>query len=361
MNNIKSFKKSNFAPLLVALFIFLRAVLLSDRDLVGFADFYPLTFDFSTVGIVFVCLILLFAVLSAILMTKLESKFGKAGLIISAILVTEPLLFAKQENCINLFIWCIALLFILNALREKTIIPNEITLVVFLFVATILLENALFLYVFPALVFYFASKIDKLFKSTKNLIMLILSAITICAGIVLNSHLVKTYPAFDKFIKEFTFFENVYFKHISYENVLLFIFAIPVFVLGIYFFKEMFKNRSTVSLKKKDKKKTEEVVAIFNPAFAAVTIAVAYIFSVIGFIQAGSAAFCTINYIVPLSMISLLNTKNVSAEKSMHKLTEIIEKHSFVFIVILITLFYFSARVFLADVDNLANFLIMMN
>ncbi len=360
MNNTKSFNKTKFAPLFVALFVFLRAFISSDRRLMGFADFYPLKLEYSTIGITIICLYLVFAILSALLFAKLEKNFGKSGLIISAILVAEPLLFVKQENCINLFIWCLALLFILNALREKPIIPREISLVVFLFVSTILLENALFLYVFPALVFYFSADIDKLFKSTKNLVMMCLSAISVCAGMILNDYLIKAYPAFDKFLKEYTFFRHVYFKHIEYEKAWLFVFAIPVLVFGVYFFKEMFNNKNTIPATANNKKKTAEFVETFNPVYVVSIIAIAYIFSVVGFIQAGSAAFYTINYMTPLSVISLLNAKNSSAEKSMQKLGSVIEKHSLVFSVVLIVFFYFALRVFLTETDSLATFMIAM-
>ena len=361
MNNTKSFNKTKFAPLFVALFIFLRAILLSDRRRVGFADFYPFKMDISTVGIVLVCLYLAFAVLSSLLFAKLEKKFGKSGLIISAILVAEPLLFVKQENCINLFIWCLALLFILNALRDKPIIPNEITLIIFLLISTILLENALFLYVFPALVFYFSADINRLFKSIKHLVMMCLSAVSVCAGIVLNDYLVKSFPAFDEFLKEYTFFRQVYFKHIEYEKAWLFVFAIPVLVFGVYLFKEIFKNKNSNSATVNNKKKTSEVVEAFNPVYVVSIIAIAYIFSVVGFIQAGSAAFYTINYMIPLSVISLLNAKNSSAEKAMQKLGIVIEKHSLVFIVILMVFFYFASRVFLTETDSLAVFMIAMS
>ncbi len=361
MDNIKTFRKSNFAPLFVTLFIFLRAIILSNRRLVGFADFYPFKFEIPTIGIVLVGLYLAFAVLSALLFAKLEKKFGKAGLVIATVLVAEPFVFVKQENCLNLFIWCLAILFILNALREKPIIPNEITLVVFLLVSTILFENALFLFVFPALVFYFSAEIDKLFRSVKNLIMICLSALSVCAGIVLNDYLLKTYPAFDKFIKEYSFFKQIYFKHVEYEKVWLFVFAIPALVLGLYFFKEMFKNKTTISNKSKNDKKAQGVIETFNPAFSAAIVVIAYIFSVVGFIQAGSAAFYTINYIIPLSVISLLSAKNSSAEKSMQKLSGIIEKHSLVFILVMIALFYFASRIFFAETDNLAKFMIAMS
>lgn len=356
MNNTKTFRKFNFAPLFVALFVFLRAFILSDRNLVGFADFYPLKLEISTIGIVILCLYLAFAVLSALLFAKLEKRFGKSGMILSAIFITEPFLFVKQENCINLFIWCLALLFILNALREKPIIPREATLIVFLLVSTILFEKALFLYVFPAVVFYFSATSDKLFKSAKNLIMICLSALSVFAGMFLNDYLTKTNPAFDKFIKEYSFFRQVYFKHIEYENIMLFVFAVPVFVFGVLFFKEMLKNKTTVSTKINNKK-TKEVVESFNPAFAIIVVMIAYIFSVAGFIQAGSAAFYTINYIVPLSVMAFLIAGNAAAEKSMQKLSGIIDKHSLVFIAVLIALLYFSARVFLAERDSLAVFL----
>lgn len=361
MNNTKTFKKNNFAPLFVALFIFFRAIIMSDRNRVGFADFYPLKLEISGIGIALVGLYLVFAFLSALLFAKLEKKFGKSGLIIATFLVTEPFIFVKQENCLNLFIWCLAILFILNALREKPIIPDEITLVVFLFVSTILFENALFIYVFPALVFYFSANIDKLFKSAKNLVMMCISAVSICAGVVLNDHLLKTNPAFDSFVKKYSFFELSYFGNIEYENALLFAFAIPVLVFGIYFYKEMFRNKSYVSVRVKNNKKSPETVESFNPVLAVMVVAIAYIFSVAGFAQAGSEALCTINYIIPLSMISLLNAGNSSAEKSMEKLSEKSEKHSLVFVLILIALFYVASRVFFAETDNLARYIINMN
>ena len=360
MNNTEKLKKNNFAPLLVALFIFLRAFILSDVRRVGFTNFYPLEVTFTTNVIVLLSLYLAFAVLSALLFAKLEKKFGKEGLFISAFLVAEPFLFVKQENCVNLFVWCIALLFILNALREKPFVPNEITLVAFIIISSVLIKNALYLYVFPALLFYFIPDIDKLFQNMKKLVMMGVSAVSVGIGLALNDYLFKTYPEFDELIKEYSFFRQVYFKDVDYENIMLFVFAVPVLLLGIIFFKDLSQNKTVVSAKAKKNKKTNNTIVTFNSTPAVVAVVIAYIFAVVGFTKAGSEGFYTINYIIPLSVISLLNAENPSAEKSMQNVSGIIEKHLLICVIVLIALFYFAARVFLGEADNLAVFMNMI-
>lgn len=353
MNKIKESKKYKFTLVIIALVVFFRAYLLSDRRHVGLAGFYPLEFEFPVQSVVLLSLLAVFAVMASLVITKLGKKYGDAVQYISLLLVAEPLLFAKQENCVNLFIWIIGLIFVLSVIAEKLSVLKEITLIVFLFVSCLLSENAIFLFVAPAIVLYVAGDIEKLATDTKKIIALIVSAIATGAGVFLNDYLVKNVPVFDSFIKEYSFRDYVYFKHIEYENIFLFFFAIPTVIFAVKFFAELFRNNNLV-VEKTDKKASSS----YSPISAVVAVVAAYALSVAGFIVAGSSAFYTINYIVPAAVISMLVSKNKVAEKALKKTNTFLSEHSFAVIVTVVLVCYISVRVFFKDIDNLATFII---
>lgn len=344
MNNVRENKKINLLPVILALFLFFRGVLLTDRKYLGIEDFFELQTDFSAEKIAFIVLLFLYAVFASLVIDKISKCFGESAKYISVLLVSEPLFFAKQDNCVVLFITVLALAFVLNALREKPVVPNEITLIVFLLISTVLSENAIFLFVLPAFIAYFVGDAEKILKSTKKLVMLILSLISVGAGIFLNDYLLENVPAFDSFIKTYSFFENIYFKHVEYENVLLFIFAVPTLILGVYFLAE-FVQKS---------KETGKAVAYIAVSF----IAVAYALSVTGFFLRGSEALFTVNYIVPVAVCALIKNKNSAAISALEKINGIASEHTLVFVSVVIFLCFVASRIFYGDVDNIAGFIL---
>jgi hypothetical protein len=156
-------------------------------------------------------------------------------------------------------------------------------------------------------------------------------------------------------VKSYSFYQHVYFKHIDYENFFLFGFAIPVLVFGISFFINLFKISKTKSIEKKSGKKQEAEVA-YNPVPALVCVIAAYALSVVGFVLGGSNAFYTINYIVPAAVISML-CNNKIAEKALEKTNGCFSKYSLAVVAVAVLLCFLAVRVFFADVDNLAKFI----
>lgn len=345
MNKIKNNKNFIITPVAVTLFFFLRSLLLTDRRYIGFEDLYTFETSFSGENIALVTLLTLFAVLSGLVISKIGKKFGEAATFLSVLLVAEPFLFAKQMNCVVVFIADLALLFILNALCNKRIIPNEVTLIVFLFVSCLLTENAIFLFVLPAVILYFIGDAENIFKSTKKLVMLILSVISVGAGILTNDYLIGKYPAFDEFIKSYSFYKQIYFKHIDYENVLLFVFAVPATAFGIYFLVEFVKNCNS------NGKNARSYVVIGM-------ISAAYVLLLVGFFLRGSDAFFTVNYVMPLSVFALIANKNVEAEKSLDKANAFVSKHTLAFVVVAVFLCFLSTVTFYRGIDNLAGFIL---
>jgi len=345
MNKTKENKKFCFAPVAVMLFFFLRSFLLTDRTRIGFENFYAFEMSFSEENIALIVLLVVFAVLAGFVISKIGKKFGEASTFLSVLLIAEPLLFAKQMNGVVMFIVDLALLFILNALCKKRIIPNEVTLIVFLFVSCVLAENAIFLFVLPAVILYFVGDAGNIFRSAKKLVMLVLSAVSVVAGILTNNYLVAEYPVFDEFIKKYSFYQQIYFKHIDYENILLFVFVIPTMAIGVYFLVEFIKNCNSSG----ENLCSYVVVAL---------VAAAYILSIVGFILKGSAAFYTINYIVPSTIFALIANKNTEAENSLKKINSFISKHSLVFVTVAVFLCFLATITFYKDVDNLAGFIL---
>ncbi len=344
MSSVKETKKFNFTPVIVGAFILLRAFLITNGNYLGIENMYSFSFDFSSENIVLIILFALLAVFAALVIARLGKKFGSAASWLSVLLVAEPLFFAKQDNCIALLIMVVGLIFVLNALMDKPIIPNEITLIVFLLVSCILAENAAFVFVAPALMMYFIPDIENTFRSTKKLVMLIFSAISIGAGIVINDYLIENNSAFKSFIDVYSFADNIYFKHLDYENVLLFVFLIPTIVFGGLFFAGMLKNN--------DEKSPVAPYVVLG------VTACAYIISIVGFVLGGSDNFYTANFIIPVAIISMLNSKNPAAEKALAKANETAEKYSLVLAAALVALCFLSMRLFYGDVHNIAGFIL---
>ncbi len=357
MSNTKETKKVNFAPFLIAAFLFIRAFLLTEKTKIGFKNLYTLETDFSNENIVLLVLFLLLAVLASVVISVLGKKFGEPVSYLCVLFIAEPLFFAKQADCICLFITVLALLFVLNALKDKPIIPNEITLIVFLLSATILEENAIFLFAAPAIMFYLLNGVENIFSSMRKIVTLILSFICVGVGMYLNKFLTTQYPAFESFIKTYSFHKDVYFKHLEYENVFLLIFLIPTIVFGVYFFVNMIENKKERSTDKN--KKEEGIVAAKAPFITLGIVCVAYILSIIGFILGGSQLFYTVNYIIPVAIIALFNSGNADAEKALNQVNNFIQKHSLIFVVVLALVCYLSARVFYSEIDNVARFILM--
>lgn len=345
MNKIKENKKFSFTPVAVTLFFLLRSLLLTDRNCLGFENLYTMEVAFSGENIALIILLTVFAVLSGLVISKIGKKFGETATFLSVLLIAEPLLFAKQMNCVTVFVADLALLFILNALCEKSFVPNELTLIVFLLVSCVLDKNAIFLFVLPAVILYFIGDGENLFRSAKKIVMIILSVISVVAGMLTNDYLMEEYPSIESFIKTYTFFKQVYFKHIDYENILLFVFAIPIMAFGVYFLVEFIKNCD------KKSKNTASYVAVF-------LMSAAYILSIAGFILKGSDAFFTINYIVPLSVLALIANKNNEAEASLETVNSFLSKHHLSFVVVTVFLCFLATLTFYKDADNLAGFIL---
>ncbi len=345
MNKTKENKTFRGIPFILALCFLLRGFLLSDRRHIGIEDMYKVKFDMACENIVFLILLVVFSLLAGCVISALNKRFGQAATYLSVLLVAEPLVFAKQDDMMVLFIISLALLFILNALREKPVIPNEVTLIVFLLTSTVLFENAIFLFVLPALILYFIGDGENFLKNTKKLVVMILSVVSAAAGIFLNDYLASNYAAFDSFIKKYSFFEHVYFEHIPYENALLFVFTLPILAFGIYFLTEYVKKC------KSSRKNVASYVAVG-------AVAVAYIVSIAGFILRGSEAFYTINFIVPSAIFALVSNKKPEAEKALEEVNSFVSKHTLVLIAVVVFLFFLATVTFYNGVDNLAGFII---
>ncbi|MBE6756042.1 MAG: hypothetical protein E7555_06255 [Ruminococcaceae bacterium] len=344
MENLKETKKFKSMIVLTFLFFLLRTLLLSNRNYLGIEDMYKLSFNMSYENIALIVLLVLFAVLASLVITKLNKKFGSLVSVISVLLIAEPLFFAKQVDCIVLFIANLGLAFILISLKKKNAILNEINLIVFLLASCILAQNAIYVFVIPALMIYFIGGIENTFKSTKKIVMLVLSVISIAVGMSIGNMLTEKYSAFESFVKKYTFFEHIYYKHIDYENILIFVFLVPTALFGIYFFKGIFKS--------KDKNDS------YAPYLTCAAVVIGYAFSIVGFARGGTDNLYTANYIVPIAVFSMINSGNEDAKKSLSKVNSIIEKHLLVFISVVVLFFYLAARIFYEDVDNIAGFIL---
>lgn len=341
MSEVKITKKRNLlTTLLVFAFVFVRAILLTNRRDIGIENFYTLSLNYESREITLLVLFFAFAVLMALVISKLSKKYGENATYVSILLLAEPFLFAKMADCVSLFVVVLGLIFVLNVLSEKKIIPDEVILIMFLFVSTLLIKNATFLFVAPAILIYLFKDITQIFRKTSKIIMLIISAISVGAGVCLNDILTEKYPAFDAFIKDYSFFQQIYYKHVSYENIGLLLLAVPALIFGIMMIINLFKQG-------------EKEYAVLTT----VAVAIAYIVSLAGFFFIeGSRAAYTINFIMPIAFIGTLN--NEANKSSALKVNNMISRHKLSFAVVVILVFYIAIRCFYKDVDNLAAFML---
>ena len=323
----KCFEKNRLG-LFVSLvgFFFVRTALMSPVYCLLMNPDYPY-FRFSVESVVFIVLLLVFSVLSAILVFAFKDRAGDMAAFIYIIAMSDPLFFATQDNPLKLFVNIVIQLFVLNVLKGKKNIPTGVLFLVTVFITVFIVPYSILGYV-PAMLALFIMVCRKTGKDRECAFVIMLGIACAIAGFLLNGILCKEVQLFAEFFSSFGFAEESGVnQHSKMVTVIL-----PTVVFGFVFFH--FYLETAKKLVPKKKKHTNEIVmdAFFVPALIAF---VAMFFT-------ASEGFCTINLIVPAIVLALLCLKDECCIKTMEGITAFVKEHKVITIVVFVVIFVLS-------------------
>lgn len=322
MDKTKNTKKRCAAVLALSLFFFFKILLMIPEQYLGLsvveADFLV-----SARTVLLWGLLLLFSVLTAVTALKIYQKSGETGAFFLILLITDPLFFTLSNNCLKLSVSCIGLVFFLNAIRDKPIIKNEISLCLFLLISSFLMPYSVFSFIPLALVAYLFSNLNRLCEKAKRWVVLIPAAACTAVGFALNKYLCG------KFRSVYTAFRYLSFG--DWEQVgsskLLMLTAVPMLIVGLFCLARFGKEQSQLSKHSNDGKYLNLPYDMF---------ALCYILSFIGFLLSSSEAFFTVNLVLPVMFIAMLLSKRTAAERMAEVSSQGLRKHAFLAAVALV-------------------------
>ena len=315
MDKTKNIKKRCAAVFALSLFFFFKILLMIPEQYLGLSV-VEADFSFSARTVLLWGLLLLFSVLAAVTAVKIYQKGGEIVSFFLILLIADPLFFTLSNNCLKLAVSCIGLIFVLNALREKPIVPNEITICLFLLISAFLMPKSVFSFIPLAMTVYIFSNLNRLCEKAKRWLVLIPAAACTAVGFAANTLLC------DKYRSVSTAFRHLAFG--DWEQVgsarLLMLTAVPVLIVGLFCLSRFGKEQSQLPKHLNDGKYLNLPYDLF---------ALCYILSVIGFFLSSSEAFFAVNLIVPAMFLSMLLSKRTAAERTAEIFNNGIRKHAF--------------------------------
>lgn len=338
MDKTKNTKKRCAAVLALSLFFFFKALLMIPEQYLGISV-VEAKFIFSARTGLLWGLLVLFSVLAAVTAAKIQQKGGEAVAFFLILLIADPLSFTLENNCLKLIVSCVGLLFILNALREKPIIKNEITFCLFLLISSFLMPYSVFSFIPLAVTIYIFSNLNSLCENAKRWVILIPAFACTAVGFALNKLLC------DKFRSVYTALRHLSFA--DWEQVgssrLLMLTAIPVLIIGLFCLSRYGKEQSQLPKHSNDGKYLNLPYDLF---------ALCYVLSIIGFFLSSSEAFFTVNLILPAMFITMLLSKRTAAGRTAEVFNTGIKKHAFLAAVAFVLYNLFSYVILNSYIQN---------
>lgn len=315
MDKTKNTKKRFAVALALSLFFFFKILLMIPEQYLGLSV-TAAAFTFSTRSALVWALLLLFSVLAAAVTVKIHRKGGEKVSFFLILLIADPLFFTLSNDCLKLAVSCIGLIFVLNALKDKPVIRNEIAFCFFLLICAFLIPDSILSFIPLALVVYIFSNLNRLCENAKRWTVLIPAAVCTTVGFAVNKLLCEK-------------FRNVYtaLRHLSFgdwEQVgsarLLMLTAVPVLIVGLFCLARFGKEQSQLPKHSNDGKYLNLPYDLF---------ALCYFLSIVGFLLSSSEAFFTVNLILPVMFLTMLLSKRTAAEKTADIVNDGIRKHAF--------------------------------
>lgn len=299
----------------LSLFFFFKILLMIPEQYLGLSV-VEADFVLSARTVLLWGLLLLFSVLAAVTAVRIYQKGGEAVAFFLILLIADPLFFTLSNDCLKLAVSCVGLIFILNALRKKPVIKNEILLCLFLLISSFLMPYSVFSFIPLALVVYLFSNLNRLCEKAGRWVVLIPSAACTVVGFALNKYLCG------KFRSVYTAFRHLSFG--DWEQVgsskLLMLAAVPVLIVALFCLARFGKEQSQLPKHSNDGKYLNLPYDLF---------ALCYVLSVIGFLLSSSAAFFTVNLIVPAMFLAMLLSGRTAAKRTAEIFNSGIRKHAF--------------------------------
>ncbi len=344
MDNVKKTKHTQWVTLLLVAFVFVRAVVLAQRTSLGLK-----MMNFSLEILLFWVTLFVFAVLIAVVIMKVQNGFGEIVSYLCVIIIADPIFCMMQNNSVDLFVISLGLLCVLNMLREKPLIKNEILFLLFVFVSVFLLPYSVFNYIPVAFLIYIIPGIYDNQKNKSKVLTVILALVFVITGVLLHNYFFANFIDFQSFLNKISFFEIV--KTIKSPEIL--ILSVPTLALGIYFFIKVLKSGNLIETKKSDKSKKKPSVKnkstskfkVYEHVLITVLCASAYLLSVVGLFLYGGKVFYTVNFIVPITLMLMVMNKDSKAINVIESINEKLRKHPFVSLILLILFYCLSIKI----------------
>lgn len=301
----------------IAVFTVIRVVMFS---------YFPNLSD-KTPYIPFILLIAAFAVLSAVIATKISDRTErKADAVL--LLMSADFFFTLQNDAAFLAVAVMWEVCALIALIEKKTVVKEIIIIAASFASALLLPNTAFSYVLlAAFVYFMANRKESAVKAAAVAAVAVVSGI---AGFAVHNSVLKDTAEFSYFINTFTMG--------SYGQTVFAGFAviIPTVILSIVLIKMLvtcsktdIKASSAADIKNRKKEMQLYIIgaAVLFAVFAA------------GLIMKKFDMYLLINQLVPVLFITMILNKNAAAEKTVEKINAFFSEHSFAALLIFIAVF----------------------
>ena len=297
----------------IAAFTVIRVVMFS---------YFPNLSD-KTPYIPFVLLIAAFAVLTAVLATKISEKTEKKADAV-LLLMSADFFFTLQNNAAFLAVAVMWEVCALIAMIDKKTFIKEAVIIAASLASALLLPYSAFGYVLlAAFVYFMANRKNSAVKAA------VFAALTVIGGVVgfaVHHSALKDTAEFSYFINTFTM--GTYSQTVNVG----FVAVIPSVILGAVLIKMLATQSGTgTNPSEKNGKKEMQIclagMAILFAVFAA------------GLVMKKYEMYLLINQIVPVIFIAMLLNKNTAAEKTLERINTFFSEHSFAALIVFVLVF----------------------
>lgn len=315
MDETKNIKKRFAAVTAMTLFFFARTLLMIPEQYLG-VSVTEGVFTFSSRSLLLWILLAVFSLLASLTAGIIYRKGGEAVTFALLLVIADPLFFILQNNCLTLAVSCIGLLFILNAMREKPVVKNEITFCFFLLISSFLIPYSIFSYIPLAAVIYIFSNIDRFCENAKRWVVLIPAAVCTVVGFAGNKLICERFRSVYTALRHLAFAD---WEQVGSSRLLV-LTVVPVMLIGLICLRQYGKEQSLLSKQSNDGKYLNLPYDMF---------ALCYILSVIGFLFFSNEAFLTANLFFPSMAVTMILSNRTAAGRTAEVFNKGIRKHTF--------------------------------
>lgn len=330
MNSLKVKRRNIGIWLASTMFIFFRTVIIIPEKYFNIS-IYELDFSFDLRALIFILLIIIFSMTSALLITGIYNQKQDYFIAVCVLILTDSFLFVAVANCFVLFSLAISFLFIFGIIYCKNRKLLMLLLPVFGLINTMLCPGAVFTVVPLILTTCFISNIYDNQKSKKYIMLFIASVLFSVIGYIINLTVLQKKNNYIEFFEKYSFSELTH--HIGFKYQLGILNCIPYIAIAFVFLSLYMKERKKKINKsaKKNFNKSNTDFYIYN------SMILLLVLNFIGAIIYGKSM--NIGYTLNISLLIIilitLSNKDLCAENAAKKMMSFVKKHMSVFILLL--------------------------